>query len=326
MYSKYLWPVVRLVVKTSRRCQRCILSEKYSPLKNGLCEECSQLTLTKSEETYEVSEHTKNRFHQTIKSYIANTPYHALLLLSGGKDSAYILHKMRQDYPELNILCAIVNNGFMSPVAIDGAKYVAEKLKTDLLVVNARIDEFAKVLRQAFLDLRGRGSYGVVDHADGELIFKTGQQVAKEMKIPLLIGGLSWVQVQRIVGKDDFELTEDDGPHMVFPLAVWRTNEQEIRATIRALELLPPGSDSPIVSNSSLILAMSVIDVLNNGYCSFEPEFAQLVREGKTDRKTWLHLFELLEFGTRKGFLTKDLRESLNKLNLSLTDVVKEKR
>lgn len=30
---------------------------------------------------------------------------------------------------------------------------------------------------------------------------------------------------------------------------------------------------------------MSVVDVLNNGYCSFEPEFAQLVREGKTEKK-----------------------------------------
>jgi hypothetical protein len=33
LYSKYLWPMVRLVVRTSRRCQRCILSEKYVPLR-----------------------------------------------------------------------------------------------------------------------------------------------------------------------------------------------------------------------------------------------------------------------------------------------------
>jgi hypothetical protein len=68
---------------------------------------------------------------------------------------------------------------------------------------------------------------------------------------------------------------------------------------------------------------MSVVDILNNGYCSFEPEFAQLVREGKADRKTWLHIFELLEFATRRGLLAKDTREGLRKLNLSLSDVVR---
>ena len=107
----------------------------------------------------------------------------------------------------------------------------------------------------------------------------------------------------------------------VFPLAVWRINEQEIRSIVRTLKLLLPGSDSPLVSNNALITAMSVIDVLNNGYCSFEPEFAQLVREGKTDRKTWLHTFELLEFATRKGFLAKDVNTGLGKLGITLADV-----
>ena len=108
----------------------------------------------------------------------------------------------------------------------------------------------------------------------------------------------------------------------VFPLAVWRINEQEIRSIVRTLKLLLPGSDSPLVSNNALITAMSVIDILNNGYCSFEPEFAQLVREGKTDRKTWLHTVELLEFATRKGFLAKDVNAGLGKLGLTLAEVV----
>src|SRR6185295_7121682 len=142
------------------------------------------------------------------------------------------------------------------------------------------------------------------------------------MKIPLMLAGLSWVQLKKIFDTDDFKLASSNGVLTVFPLAVWRTHEQEIRATVRALNLMLPGSDSPIVSNNDLILSMSVIDVLNNGYCSFEPEFAQLVRQGKTDRKTWLHTFELLEFATRKGFLSKDLQIGLRKLNLSLADVM----
>jgi nucleoside-diphosphate-sugar epimerase len=33
LYATYLWPVMRRVVKKPRRCKKCILSEKYAPLK-----------------------------------------------------------------------------------------------------------------------------------------------------------------------------------------------------------------------------------------------------------------------------------------------------
>jgi hypothetical protein len=232
---------------------------------------------------------------------------------------------MRQDYPDLRILCAIVNNGFMSPVAMKSAEYVADKYKADLLVINAKVGAFAAAFRQAFLELNGRGSYGVIDKTDGDLIFEIGRQVAAEMGIPMMLGGLSWVQLQKIFGTDDFKLEQQPGLLSVFPLAVWRTNEHEIRAIVRKLKLLPPGCDSPIVSNNALILPMCVIDIMNSGYCSFEPEFAQLVREGKTDRKTWLHTFELLEFATRKGSLLKELNKGLGQLGLTVNDVVRNK-
>ncbi len=322
-YAKYVWPVVRRCVKISRRCRRCILSERYTDLEDGVCEFCRRGETSTESGTTEVSPETRERFDQLIRAHVGgSSPYDALLLLSGGKDSAYILHRIRQEYPDLRLLCVTVNNGFMSPFAIRNANFVAEKLATDLVVANACIGEFADVLREAFLSLNGRGAYGVVDFADGSTIFKVGQRLAKEHRIPLLIGGLSWVQVQMIVGEDDFQRVEGDGPRMVFPLAVWRTDEQEIRRQVRELELMLPGSDSPLVSNSTLIFAMMAVDIMNIGYSSFEPEFAQLVREGKTDRKHWLHLFELFEYATKKGWLHRDLRRELDKLNLTVAEVV----
>src|SRR3989339_842324 len=290
LYAEYVWPVIRLVVRRSRRCRRCILSEHYGPLIGGLCAECREQgatdSISASVDSPEVKPETKVKFDRVIKSYINGNRYHGLLLLSGGKDSAYILNRMKAEYPELRLLCVTVNNGFMSTIAMSSAVRVAEKLKTDLIIANDCINEFAKVLRQAFLDLKGRGSYG----------------------------------------NDDFEIVKDSAPHIVFPLAVWRTNEQEIRRVVRSTDLLPKGSDSPIVSNNTLILTMSAIDVMNLGYCSFEPEFAQLVREGKTDRNTWLHVFELLEFATHNGIFDKEITRTLAQLDMSLNDIVKEKK
>jgi hypothetical protein len=264
----------------------------------------------------------EREFRRIIQSHVSDSKYHALLLLSGGKDSAYILHRMKLEFPELRVLSVVVNNGFMSPVALPGARHCAEKLDTDLMEVNSYIGEFKAVLRQAFLDLRGRGSYGVIDKADGDLIFEIGRDMAKAMRIPIMLGGLSWVQLQKIFNTDDFKVKMVEGVLDVHPLAVWRTNEQDVRSFVRHNDLLPAGSDNPIVSNNALIIPMAVIDILNNGYSSFEPEFAQLVREGKTDRTTWLHTFEILEFGTRKKFLLKELKAGLSKLDLTLVEVL----
>ena len=322
--SEYLWPIIRLAVNKKKRCKKCILSEAYLPLENGVCEYCSDQVSFSGEEHLEVAEDVKNEFHQRMMSYIeSDRPYHVLLLLSGGKDSAYILYRLKSEFPDLRILSVFVDNGFSSPVAISNATYVAGKFNTDLMVVSSYVDEFSKIFRQAFLNLKGRGSYGVIDKADGDFIFEVGQNVAHDMQIPVIIGGLSWVQLEKIFGIKGFELAEKDKVPVIHPLAVWRVNEQGIRDEVRNRKLLPPGSDNPIVTNNNLILTMCALDVKNNGYCSFEPEFAQLVREGKTDRKTWLYNFELLEFATRKGFMDNEIKESLSKLNLTLDDVIK---
>ncbi len=328
MYAAHGWPIVRNFVSLSRRCSRCIVSEKYTPLTAGVCGACLELPRGQAAGAApagesEAPQSMKADFEATIHAHTGRGRYDAVLMLSGGKDSAYILHRLKEEFPAFKVLCVVVDNGFMSPHAVNGARHVAGKLNADLMVVNSHVDEFAAVIRRAFLSLDGRGAYGVVDFADGELIFEVGRRIAAALGIPLMIGGLSWVQVQMIVGIDGYALRRPGEPAQVFPLAVWRVNEQEIRAQVRALGLLPPGTDSPVQSNSDLILAMSVIDVLNLGYCSFEPEFAQMVRQGKTDRKTWLHLFELLEYGVRKGFFKKDLERTLGRLDIKLSEVVK---
>lgn len=324
-YARYVWPTQRLFVNVAKRCRRCILSEKYSPLEDGLCEACREAEdrrpkIVEAEETVV----GLDEFSREIESFRGRgrERYDALLLLSGGKDSAFVLHKMRSTYPDLRLLCLTVDNGFMSPVALENASYTAAKIGADLLTLRSRASEFATALRAAFLSLKGRGAYSVVDYADGSLIYQIGRETAHEMGIPLMIGGLSWVQLQHIVGVNGFEVPDESPVRTFFPLAVWRVNEQAIRAAVRDLGLIKPGNESPLATNSPLVTAMAVVDVLNLGYCSFEPEFAQLVREGKTDRRLWLYLFEIIEYMTGTGPLKVEAERVLAALGLSLNEVV----
>ena len=325
-YARYIWPAQRLVAKVSRRCSRCILSERCSPLEGGICEHCRAAAAKPRTDIAEKAETVVGlaEFSREVESSVGKGRgrYDALVLLSGGKDSAFVLHRMRATFPELRLLCLTVDNGFMSPVALRNAAYTASKMENDLLTVRSRAPEFARVLREAFLSVKGRGCYSVVDYADGSLVFQVGRETAEELGIPLLIGGLSWVQLQHIVGINGFEVPGEGPTRSFFPLAVWRVNEQTIRAAVRDLGLIEPGQESPLATNSPLITAMTVVDIVNLGYSSFEPEFAQLVREGKTDRRLWLHLFEIVEYLTRTGPLKKEASQVLAKLDLTLDDVV----
>ncbi len=319
-YSRCVWPIQRNFVSSlSKRCKNCIVSEKYCTLTDGLCQECSNFT-SKEEPK---SMFSIDNLTQVLESHaVGDNEYDATLLLSGGKDSAYILNKIKTDYPSLKLLCLTINNGFMSPLALKNVQFTTNKLKADLLVVNSHADEFIENFRQAFLEMKeGKGGYETVDFADGSLIFKIAEETTRAMNIPMMIGGLSWVQIQKILKSNEFTFPNSDFT-TVYPLAVWRTDEQEIRAFVREHDLLLKGSDSPIVSNHQLILPLCVVDVLNKGYCSFEPEFAQLIREGKSSRKPWLYAYEFLEYMSKKGFLNKEAEKILSKLNLTLKDVL----
>jgi hypothetical protein len=254
---------------------------------------------------------------------VTSKKYDVLVLLSGGKDSAYLLHQLRKIYSKVKPLCVIVNNGFMSPFAIDNARYLCDKLHVDLLINNNYVLEFHKIFRDAFLHLKGRECYGVVDHADGNTIFMIGQEIASSLNIKYMLSGLTWVQLEKILKLNTFHFT-NSGITQIFPMAVWRPSETLIRDIVKCYNLMLKGTEDPLVSNNDLILPMAVIDIINNGYSSFEPEFAQLVREGKADRNTWLYVFEFLEYFTRKGYLDKDVNKVLKRLDLSIKDVTNE--
>ncbi len=324
--SRLAWPFLRKLTGVSKRCSQCILSEKHGPLTGGLCQACAAppvsmgLVIPNAEE--QPSSETQSRFRSTVLGFIQPRPYHAVLLLSGGKDSAYILHRLRREYPALKLLCVYVENGFSSPVAQSNAAFVANKYGADLFVCNSKIPEFASAFRGAFLNLNGRGASEVVDFADGQLIFQIGQAIAQEMSIPLVLSGLTWVQVQRLTGSLDFQITQETAPRMVFPLAAWRVGEQEIREFVKAHKLVPFGNSHPIASNNTLVLTMAALDILKRGYCSFEPEFAQLIREQKANRKPWLYLFEILEFCANNGLLRKEVNQALARMDLRLEDVL----
>ena len=86
--------------------------------------------------------------------------------------------------------------------------------------------------------------------------------------------------------------------------------------------LMLPAHSSPLVTNNQVLSVMTAIDIKKLGYCSFEPEFADMIRVKRNDSTYWRNVFEFVEFLVRRGwFLNSDIKDILRRLDLSPAQV-----
>jgi hypothetical protein len=367
LYSKYVWPIHRSLsfVKLADRCKRCALSEKASTLESGLCEYCrsdsdSQSDKESSDQNFaDGLKGLESEFDEVIKLACGSgrNQYDAVLMLSGGKDSAWLLHHLKETYPKLRLLCLIIDSGFLNPVARSNAEELVAKLKVDYMLFRPEPEVFQKPLSLAFENAKQQGCSGAVDVVDGDLLHDIGRHIAAQQAIPIVLSGVSWAQVEDIFGVEHYAMPEQrensrrtsSGPmnllealdessrrywwnpdlypkenvaKFLFPFYVWRKSEEDIIAEVISLGLIKKSKSSPLVTNNAMITLMGVVDVLNIGYSSFEPEFCKMIRQGKASLDVWRNIFALLEYCSKTGFLIKpEAVDALNRLHLKGEDL-----
>jgi len=362
-HAKYLWNFHRHLVKRhlSPRCKNCSLSSKASPLNDkGICKLCINYDgPTKEQGNGPLLESQKEECEKIISDHVGKGPrYDALVLSSGGKDSAYLLYTLRKKFPKLRILSVLFDTGFHSPVALSNARHYSSELDLDLFVYQPASSITKKTFKYACTHLApGKGSYEIVDRMDGHLGFDSSKHIAATNSIPLVMAGFSPYQTQTIFNHDGFEVpgsimlkkTEQIAgltltdlyneeelkyfwdparypnqtlPRFIFPFYVWRYDEQFIQEEVVRLGLISANNVSPLVTNPSIVVLTVVLDFIHSGYASFEHEFAKLAREGKSDKIFWRNVFEMLEYSSKTGrFIMKDLNDVLSQLDLSKADI-----
>lgn len=364
--ARHLWRFIRPLVgrHLSQRCRNCILPEMASPLdEEGLCRECRTYLATHNTKTSETvrrgDETAIDPIDEILKSHEgrAKGQYDAILLFSGGKDSAYLLHRLVTDYPQLRILTMLVDNGFLSPFAVENADRILRRFDVDHITVRPQPSFVKKAFRYALTNLDKQTGYSIVDQFDGHITFDTAKNFAARQDIPLVICGLSRVQIENVFGPIGFEFppeqeqakltthagiplrevfTEEemqhwfDGslfpkervPRFLFPYYVWNPDEGFILREVSRLGLIDSKQSSPLLTNNAVIPVIGMAEVARFGYSSFEVEFAHMVREGKSERGYWLNLFEMLEYSTKTGsFINKTVTDTLAQLGLTKKDV-----
>ena len=358
-YVTNVWPVHRRLVRNtySRRCKRCAASERMIPLRaDGLCEECACHRTPDADSRSADDAASMNDVLQSHQG-VGQGDYDALVCFSGGKDSSYLVRRVRDEFPEIRLLAFTIDNGFMSPVARNNVNRLAPLLDVDHVFVRPRRSLYVKLFRYGLTHLNDQGGYGTVDFSDGEFMLDNARRIAAEKRIPLILCGYSRYQVQDGLGLESFEspagreradrthvagMSLDDifGPdeivhwwhgsawpqdqvaRLLFPLYAWDLDEEEIKRKARAWGLLSKKEQSPIVTNHELIPLLGIVDVHNLGYSSYEIEFCRMIREGKADRQHWQHVFEFLEYTARTGMFVREATiDLLAGLDLTLDDV-----
>lgn len=193
LYAKYIWPWHRLLVKNkiSRRCNLCAASEHMVTIHtDGICSLCldSQKALP-----VPVADHTslQQQLDKLLEQgqALGAQQYDALALFSGGKDSTYMIERIKRQFPNLRMLAYTIDNGFMSPVARSNVEELIQKLDIDHIFVRPARSFYIKLFRYCITHLNQSGGYGTLDFTDGEFMLDTARKMAVEKQIPIILAG-----------------------------------------------------------------------------------------------------------------------------------------
>lgn len=371
--SQKIWPHVRRLFKgkIAARCSQCVISSHvpYITLTDGVCNLChehNKLRANDDETLWQKKyvEHQRNELDQLLKSHQGKgrDRYDALVLFSGGKDSVYMLSRLRKEYPGLRILLMTWDNGFYSILSLQRCEEVAAKLDLDHIVYKPRSSVYKTLYRYTLKNVEMKGSYQTVDRLDGTLNQMLGFYFAYDMNIPLVLAGVDFAQelimqfhsyyvmpfedmcsrilTDRMERRSGFKIadifTDEDQklfwdgtgkdpdriPQYVLPFVAWRPDKAAILGELEQESLMPERDSSPILTNNQVLSIMTAIDIKTIGYCSFEPEFAEMIRFRENDPVYWRNAFEMAEFGARnKIFLQRTVSKVLRKLDLTYQEV-----
>lgn len=284
-----------------------------------------------------------------------DSEYDCLVPLSGGKDSLYLLHRLKVDYG-LRVL-AFTCDIDLPPVAWKNIRLALRKLDIDHLVFTPAHGFLTKLFRYLLCNQEARGAVYTVSYVYAPLFEGAAIRLAIEKRIPLVLAGYSPGQPEpeRMLYEFDSALIRDEDwtpPHLVecgqfseaelasfynprklpadtvfprylAPYHAWDYDQDKVIRKVTELGLVQRSAHaSPIVSNYPINWLMMYSDLKQFGYNPYAPEFAALIRAGKASRGYWRVMGPVVDFMIRNKLgLGREVRRSMNWLDLGDADL-----
>jgi hypothetical protein len=285
------------------------------------------------------AERQRQTFESDLEEALATSrgrgSYDCLVLFSGGKDSVYLLHKLKVDY-RLRVL-AFTCDLDIPPVGWDNIRRTVERLDIDHVVYRPAMGFYRKFFRHLLRNQDPRGAVRSVCYVSAPLTEGYALRLALEKEIPLVLAGYSpgqpepdWMlyEMRRQRIENDWTPPElrDSGlfsadelayfwnparypsgtqfPRFLAPFHAWQYDQAQVMARVVELGLVARRKNaSPIQSNSPFQWLLMYSDLKHLGYNPYAPEFCSLIRAGRASRRFWRVMFPVLNFMIRHRIL-----------------------
>jgi hypothetical protein len=323
--------------------------------RSGLCAHCREHSEIDQSAQETARKDFETDLEGALKACRGQSEYDCLVNLSGGKDSCYLLYRLRHDYG-LNVL-AFTTDMNVPDVAWDNIKRTVSKLDVKHVVYKPPQEFYRKLYRYLLQNQESRGAVRTVCYVCAPLFEGYALALAVEKHIPLVLAGYSpgqpepdrmlyefapsmitatdWtpdeIRTSGLFSEEELRLFWNpfrypDGtrfPRYLAPFHAWPYNQGDIMKKVVELGLAKSSRNaSPIHSNCPLNWLLMYSDLRNLHYNPYNPEFSKLIREGKASRSQWRIGIPVVNTMIRtKTFMGRNVKTSLEWLDLEPDDL-----
>lgn len=342
----------------NKTCSNCLLPGSVPGADlhgDGICAPCHLYQIQPQGHEEDIRRQREKDLEAALENSRGSGEYDCLVNLSGGKDSCYLLYKVKQEYG-LNVL-AFTTDMNVPEVAWRNIHRTVAKLDVPLISFRPPRDFYRKLYRLLLQNQEERGAVRTVCYVCAPLFESYALKLAVEKRIPLVLAGYSPGQPdpdrmeyefsRELICRRDWtpEFVRDSGqfdekeldlfwnpfqypagtefPRYLAPFHAWPySQEATMKAVVELGLVVNRRHASPVHSNCPVNWLLMYSDLQNLGYNPYAPEFSRLIREGKANRWYWKVMGPIVNFMIRRRiFLGRNVTESMQWLDLRAEDL-----
>lgn len=336
------------------KCRNCLIPQNVPGVTiapDGRCNYCAD----EGAESRGVADETARQVREadlerTLRDCRGQGEYDCVVPLSGGKDSIYLLYRLKRDYG-LRVLAFTVDINIPS-LAWQSMRQALGKLDIDHVVYRPSPAFYERVFRYLLRNQEARGAVYTLSYVYAPLFEGDAIRLAIEKRIPLVLAGYSPGQPEPermhyefsrvLICETDWtppelrrcgEFSEADldrfydprrlppgtsFPRYLAPFHAWPYSQEDVMRQVVELGLVATRKHAnPIHSNYPINWLLMYSDLQTFGYNPYVPEFAALIRRGKANRNYWRIMAPVVDFLiTRRVGPGREVTRSLQWLGL----------
>ncbi|MDE1947172.1 MAG: hypothetical protein KGL43_25720 [Burkholderiales bacterium] len=319
-----------------KSCRNCLLPESVPGADldaQGVCRFCRSPVPRQREADEALRLSREADLEAALEACRGQGQYDCLVPLSGGKDSVYLIHRLKNDYG-LRVL-AHTTDIDIGEVAWANIRRAVDRLDVEHVTYRPPMDFYRRLFRWLLMNQEARGAVHTISYVYAPLFEGNALRLAVEKSIPLVLAGYS--PGQPVAERMEYEFPRlavsavdwtppelkasgefsaaDLGhfwnpasfpagtrfPRYLAPYHAWRYDQDETMKKVVELGLIGSTKNaSPVFSNYPINWLLMYSDLRNFGYNPYAPEFSALIREGKANRQYWKIMGKVVDFITLK--------------------------